>query len=519
MSNGCSSQAATLADKGRRLPIRLVMRPFRQMLRMTYALEALGFFTFAFFLLRQPKQVIAATYPHLGQYSILGLFWFSVVLALLSAIAAWRLDQADPLGRWSLLAASIFNLLLFPMGTMVAVGGIFYFVRNPTIDQTPDRKHQPVAGDGTSKWSGAVFMIAQLVWGVFILSSIRRWTVARGMPQIHSEALFWITLASAVYGNTLFHELGHFVLGDIIRFRLIGFGVGPLSWAYAGGRWRSRLHYDKLLGGHTAMVPTTPRDIRARVIILTLGGPLASALLGAIGAICLILIPGPAWPAALGRAVALTTGFAWGDFIFNLLPMASEAQYSDGALLWQMFWRGPWCDFHCANNYMALSRTTPLRPRDWPTAMVERAAEFAARLPDRGTSFAMAYAHFHDRGDWQRALHWLEKAQAATRPGTKLAHALTVDRAFLEAFYRHNPTEAHRWLRQAPSNKDSADYWRSIAAVHAAQNDLAAADDAWNKASKIAASYPAAGLYDMVREELQTVHAWLEQLRAQPVSA
>ena len=176
------------------------------------------------------------------------------------------------------------------------------------------------------------------------------------------------------------------------------------------GRWRSQMRYDKLLGGHTAMVPTTPRNIRGRFMILTLGGPLASATLGAIGALRLLLIPGPAWPAALGRTVALATGFALGDFLFNLLPMASEAQYSDGALLWQMVRRGPWCDFHCANHYMALSRTTPLRPRDWPTAMVERAAEFAAQLPDSAGSFAMAYLHFLDRGDWQRALLWLEKA-------------------------------------------------------------------------------------------------------------
>ncbi len=202
--------------------------------------------------------------------------------------------------------------------------------------------------------------MAQVVWGVFVLSSIRRWTAAQGMPQLKSEVLFWITLACAVYGAVLFHELGHFVLGDIVRFRLIGFGVGPLSWAYSGGRWRVHLRYDKLFGGHTAMVPTTPRNIRGRVMILTLGGPLASAMLGMIGAICLLLIPGPAWPAALGRVVALATGFAFGDLIFNLLPMASEAEYSDGARLWQMYRRGPWCDFHCANHFMGLSQTTAL---------------------------------------------------------------------------------------------------------------------------------------------------------------
>jgi hypothetical protein len=495
------------------------MRHLRYILRLAFALEALGFLSLAFFTLRESKVIVAAQRFHLGRHSMLELFWFIVLLSVLSAMASWRLERGDPLGRWSLLAASIFNLILFPVGTLVAIAGIYYFIRNPEVEPSVQRKHRPIAGDGTTKWSGTIFMIAQLLWGVFVLSSIRHWTVGRGMPQIHSEGLFWITLGTAVYGSILFHELGHLVAGDIVGFRLLGFAVGPFSCAYTGGRWQRRFRYDKLFGGHTAMAPTTPRNIRSRVMVLTLGGPLASALLGAIGAICLILIPGPAWPAALGRVAALVTGFAVGDFFFNLLPMASEAQYSDGARLWQMYRRGPWCDFHCANHYMGLSQTTPLRPRDWPSDLVERAAEFAGQLPEPAGSFAMAYAHFLDRGDWERALPWLDRAQLAARPGSKLAHALTVDRAFLEAFHRHNAREAQQLFDQAPARDDSTDYWRSAATVRAAQGDLAGASDAWNKAWELAEKRPATGVYEMDREQLRMVGAWLEQLRTQPISA
>jgi hypothetical protein len=493
------------------------MRYLRYILRLVYALEALGFLSLAFFTLRQ--STLAGRRLHLSPHSILELFWFIVLLSVLAAIASLRLERGDPLGRWALLASSIFNLLLFPVGTVVAVAGIFYFVRNPEVDPPRDRKHQPIEGDGTSKWSGTIFVLAQIGWGIFILSSIRRWTVARGMPQIHSEALFWITLVCAVYGAILFHELGHLVLGDIVRFRLIGLGVGPLGWAYSGGRWRARVRYDKLFGGHTAMVPKTPGNIRGRVMILTLGGPLASAMLGAIGAICLLLIPGPNWPAALGRGVALLTGFAFGDLIFNLLPMASEAEYSDGARLWQMYRRGPWCDFHCANHYMGLSQSTPLRPRDWPTPMVERAAEFAAKLPEPAGSYAIAYAHFLDRCDWDRALAWLDRAHQAARPGTKLALALTADRAFLEAFHRRDGREAQRLFAQVPRRDDSTDYWRSAATVRAAQGDLTGASDAWSKAWEMAVKRPVSGVYDMDREQLRMIGAWLEELRAQPISA
>ncbi len=493
------------------------MRPLRYLLRLVFALEALGFLSLAFLTLRQSNLVEKRL--HLGPVAIVEVSWFIILLAVVSAIAALRLKGQDPLGRWSLLAASIFNLMLFPFGVVVAAAGIYYFMRNPEVQPKVDTKHRPIAGDGTSRWSGTIFTMAQVVWGVFVLSSIRRWTADRGMPQLKSEVLFWITLACAVYGAVLFHELGHFVLGDIVRFRLIGFGVGPLSWTYTGGRWRAHLRYDKLFGGHTAMAPTTPRNIRGRVMILTLGGPLASAILGMTGTICLLLIPGPAWSAALGRMVALATGFAFGDLIFNLLPMASEAEYSDGARLWQMYRRGPWCDFHCANHFMGLSQTTPLRPRDWPTAMVERAAEFAGQLPEPAGSFAMAYTHFLDRCDWERALAWLNRAHQAARPGSNLALALTADRAFLEAFHRRDGREAQRLFAQVPRRDDSTDYWRSAATVRAVQGDLSGASKAWHKAWAMAENRPGAGVYEMDREQLRRVGAWLEQLRTQPISA
>jgi len=131
----------------------------------------------------------------------------------------------------------------------------------------------------------------------------------------------------------------------------------------------------------------------------------------------------------------------------------------------------------------------------------------------------MAYAHFLDRGDWQRALHWLDKARQAARPGTKLADALTVDRAYVEAFHRRDGREAQRWFEQVPKRDDSSDYWRSAATVLASQGDLAGASDAWNRAWQIARERPATGVYDMDREQLQMVSSWIEELRVQPMSA
>ena len=500
------------------------MSCLRQVLRLIFALEALGLLSLAFLTLRRTQAIAAVPGLHLTRYSVLELFCFLLLMAVFAALPVWRLERGDRVGRWSALGASILNLALFPVGTIVAVIGIFYFLRNPESDPVQRRQHQPIAGDGTTKWSGTVLTMAQVVWGVFVLRSIHRWTIARGMPQIHSEYIFWITLAAVVYGTILFHELGHLVMGDIVRFRLIGFRIGPVSWTFTGGRWRRQIytnltHYDRLFTGHTAMAPTTPQNIRKRAMILTLGGPLASLFLGTIGVTCLLLIPGPSWPAILGQAVALATGFAFGDFLFNLLPMASDAQYSDGARLWQMFRRGPWCDFHCANHYLGLSEATPLRPRDWPREIVVRAAEFSAQLLEPAGSFALAYLHFLDCGERGIALSWLNKACDAARPGSKLAYSLTLDRAFIEAFHRGNGIEAQRLFDQAPPRHDSTDYWRALATVRAAQGDLAGASATWNKAWDLAQKRPSTGIYDMDRDQLRLVGTWLEGLCAQPLSA
>jgi hypothetical protein len=495
------------------------MRYLRAALRLVFALEALGFLSLAFLVLRKSSVLATSQRLHLGPYTLVEVACFLFLLAILAAVASLRMERGDLLGRWSMLATSILNLFFFPFGTLVSVAGIVYFVRNPSIDPAPKPKHRPIAGDGTSKWSGPVFMMVQILWGVFVLSAIHGWTIHRGMRQIHSQALFWIVLACAVFGSILFHELGHLVLGDIVRFRLVGFGVGPFHFAYMQGRWHAQLRWDRFFGGHTTMLPKTPRSIRERAMIFVSGGPLASALLGAIGAASLLLIPGPAWPAVLGHMVALATGFAVGDVLFNLLPMATQARYSDGARLWQLYSRGPWCDYLCAHYYMGLSHSSPLRPRDWPRDMVVRCAEFAAQLPSPASSFTKAYVHFLDSGDCDRALSWLVRACEASPAGSKLADALAVDRAFLEAFHRRDANEAQRLFAQASRREESTDYWRALAAVQVAQGNLSSASVTWHKAWELAQKRPATGIYEMDREQLRIVKAWIESRSAEPVVA
>ena len=244
-------------------------------------------------------------------------------------------------------------------------------------------------------------------------------------------------------------------------------------------------------------------------MILTLGGPLASATLGAIGnRSALLLVPGPAWPAALGRVVALGTGFAFGDFLFNLLPMASEAAiFRWRAAVANDTGAAPGAIFIAPIiiwGFVAQPRrfARAIGPRRWWNAPVSSPRSY----PTPPDHIAMAYAHFLDRGDWQRALTWLEKAHQAARPGSKLAQALTDDsRVHCEAFYRRDSREAQRWFAQAPQRDDSADYWRSTATVRAAQGECGGRIRGLGQGlGNRPRSCPATGVYDMDREQLRT---------------
>jgi hypothetical protein len=104
------------------------MRALRQILRLIFALEAGGFAILAFL---TPK-IVATHHLRLPPHSIPKVLCFVVLVSVAAASAAWRMER-DSLGRWSLLAASIFNLILFPVGLVVTAGGIFYFVRNPSF--------------------------------------------------------------------------------------------------------------------------------------------------------------------------------------------------------------------------------------------------------------------------------------------------------------------------------------------------------------------------------------------------
>ena len=124
-------------------------------------------------------------------HSILEIFWFTVLLAVLAAIAAWRPGAGRSVGP--LVATGLFYFQFAPVPGGDRRGGGRNLLLHPqspgrraTDAQAPADSRAMAPANGPERYS----CWPRLAWGFLVLNSIRRWTVARGMPQIHSELSF-----------------------------------------------------------------------------------------------------------------------------------------------------------------------------------------------------------------------------------------------------------------------------------------------------------------------------------------
>jgi hypothetical protein len=488
------------------------MRILRTVLRWFFAIEASAIFVGLLGLARLDYAVhLTHRYRASSVMLLILAVIFTLSLGVLAASTAWRMKRADRWTRRAGLAASVMNLAVFPVGTVMAIAGIFCFTRKLNDAELAAPQHQPVPGDGTGKHARIILFGAQMVciWaaGGFLLP----WAAGRWM---HGNHMAWPatlgTIALAIYGSVLIHELGHFTLGRAVGFCAVGFRVGCFELRVRGGRWRFRFSAAGFLSGHTAMVPRYDGRLRERGMMMIAGGPLASAALALTGGAVLLTLPN--LPYGIGGGLLLLSIFAAFDFLFNLLPMASGVNYSDGARLWQLWRGGPWAEYLCSIHYIGLSRTTPMRPGEWPREMVERMAAFAEQLPDPAGVLVCVSQHYEDAGDLERAAHFLAQACERMRPKTELASDIARERAYFAAFYRSDASEGARWLAEAPPDLSLAAHWRARTAVLLASKELQAAEEAWRKGGEIVAKLRQTGLYDPERRHFRELGLALSRI-------
>ncbi len=105
---------------------------------------------------------------------------------------------------------------------------------------------------------------------LYVLGEAQSWRVVAPV----AARITGLTLA-AWFLHLVWHELGHLLLSRVARFQVDRIALGPLEWSARDRRWRwGRLS----LRGAIAMLPIGATELRHRLRLVALGGPLASGL-------------------------------------------------------------------------------------------------------------------------------------------------------------------------------------------------------------------------------------------------
>lgn len=148
---------------------------------------------------------------------------------------------------------------------------------------------------------------------------------ARGLVALWALVVFPLLLG---FATVVIHELGHVVAGLCMGFRFVSVRVWSLR---INSRFRFRLADNRgsEYAGLARMLPIGSRAFKTRVIVMTLGGPVANFLTSLMIAPYVRTIPLAGW------------FMAWSGFvgIFNLVPFRRGKTLTDGRRILTLFSR------------------------------------------------------------------------------------------------------------------------------------------------------------------------------------
>ena len=426
------------------------------------------------------------------------------VIGAISLIAWWALRKGWPSDRPWALAASVAGMFQGRlMGVGIGIAGLIAFWKPLAVAQVAGKPAaaKRVAGDGTSSLTDKVMpwvllgglFAARIAWAI--------WGKNHRLPPSFLPG--WLLIGLTIHLGVLFHEAGHFLVGLSSDMVLRKFQLGPFTGQVLGGRWRFGFNLAGLLGGGAVgMVPTQLKHIRGRMVLMILGGPVASLLVGSLSTLLALSAKGSAWE-AWWSFFAIFGTFGFLDFIANLIPTRPEAHYSDGAQIYQLMSNGAWAERHLARAMVASSLATPKRPRDFDEGTLLRATA-SAQEGEEGLYMGLFLAmHYLDSGQTEQGIAaWRKAIEQDPAAVDKLKPDTAAEMAFYEGAIAGDVDRARHWWSRVESKTESrheVDYWKGRTAVLIAEGQLDRAAEAFRKADEFASKLPEAGAYEYDR--------------------
>jgi hypothetical protein len=252
------------------------------------------------------------------------------------------------------------------------------------------------------------------------------------------------------------HELGHVAAGYAFGFRVARIHLGPLEIRDYG---LPRVRLVRSLQAGVVLVPvdgaTALGPLRWGLIASTAAGPLMGLAAGAL----LIAVAGGL---RLADPLSLTQVLGQMSLIlgvFNLLPLRSGDQLSDGRRIFSLLMRNRECGHILAATLMMGDALSGRRPREWDTSLLA----VMERSPKDVFARLALYEAAIDRGEIALAGQHLDAAVALRREKWTSADAvLFTEAAYYVARHRGDPRAARAFLGLA-DGADVVDYMRARA--------------------------------------------------------
>jgi hypothetical protein len=511
------------------------MRRLRSGMAWAFLLIAVVYLWLAVMVVRVP--VLATrhyhTSPLVHRSPILGVL---VALAILFGIAGWTVLKKKSSARGWALAASAVTLLpclaLFlgrhtthPYSAWfccaLGVVGVAAFARPWTDDASTAGKRTSftIPGDGTNRIANKLVWLAGIVAALVVDRPWYAWADAHGLPPA-DHWLSWPQLGLLILVIVVIHESGHALTGMALDMKLSAVILGPFQTWVSYGKWKFKMRWAGLMSfmGAVALIPATMDDYRRRKIWMVAGGPLANLVTGSIAVVVLLTAPGHSWAGAWVPLMyfsmdSLLIG------LLNLIPFASGPRYSDGAKLYQLLTPGVWREYHWVMGMIHATTVSPMRPRDYDIAMIERVMGKAAQSNDELLLHLSAYAYYLDRDELDEGGRAIERAdQFCARAEINPPAEWCGELAFGHAFLRRDAEAARRWwerLEAYPLKYANEGRWIALSALLWSEGRAEEAVEAWKKAAEWTQGLPQAGLWESERHALELLRTALDE----PVAA
>jgi hypothetical protein len=386
----------------------------------------------------------------------------------------------------------------------MGIAGPFLTWRRHSI--TPPAQQNPmpkIAGDGTSNLLNKGAQFSASIAYLAAWYGCNYWMMHLGLPRAYGGILVLFLVG---FLNTLVHELGHTIIGLSLGMRLRAFIAGPFQWRISEGKWKFQFKLTGILTdeGATGVVPSTNNQPAWYEVAMIAAGPITNLYCGVIALGFAYAFSTPAYiHSGLAYPFGLFGLYGLISFAFNLIPLRTGTNYSDGAKIFQLLSGGPWADFHRSVSVVTSSLVTPLQPKDYDIEAIERAAQGISQGVLGMLLRLWAYNFFMDSDRIPEAGMALQDAESVVHSSAiDLPVELHTVFIFGNAYARRDAVAARQWwdkMQAKKPNRFNADYYRAESALHWIEGNLEEANALWAKCNELAQVLPKAGAYEFDR--------------------